>query len=188
MKKILPIILALVGLGAGVGAGVMFKPAPEVEAEGGEGGSDMMHAGGDASMKNGHEMPIDGAEGAGMAMIAEIAPEPYDPDVVWEYVKLPRQFVVPVIRKDRVSALVVLTISLETEPGTSDAVLGRQPKLRDGFLQVLFAHANSGGFDGAFTTGESMRDLRGSLKEVAERVVGDIVNSVLIEEIVKQQM
>ena len=125
---------------------------------------------------------------ADQVMMAELAVEYDDPYAVFEYVKMSKQFVVPVIKRDRVSALVVVSISIETPEGTSPLILEREPKLRDGFLQVLFAHANSGGFDGAFTTGQSMRDLRGSLKEAARRITGVDVRSVLIEEIVKQQM
>ena len=175
MKKLLPIILILIGVGGGIGAGVMLRPAPEEHAEAPQApGCDPaqdLHCG----------------EDAGHAMVADVHAVP-DPTVVYEYVSLPKQFVIPLISKDRVSALVVLTISIETAEGTSAALLERQPRLRDSFLQVLFTHANSGGFDGAFTTGQSMTDLRGSLLQVARRIVGDSVNSVLIEEIVKQQM
>ena len=33
MGKILPILLALIGVGAGIGAGVMLKPEPVVETD-----------------------------------------------------------------------------------------------------------------------------------------------------------
>ena len=37
MKKLLlPIVLLLVGIGAGVGAGILLKPAPDVTPEAGE--------------------------------------------------------------------------------------------------------------------------------------------------------
>ena len=170
MKKLLPILLAVIGLAGGIGAGAFLKPAPEVveapacdpEAE-------------------------DCADDNTAQYAATAVMEPYDPDKQWDYVKMPKQFVVPIIKKERVSALVVLSLSLEVEQGTSEAVLARVPKLKDGFLQVLFAHANSGGFNGAFTTGQSMKDLRGSLNEVARQYLGDSVNDVLIEEIVKQE-
>jgi len=172
MKKLLPIILVVVGLVAGIGAGVMLRPAPEPEET-----ADLA--------------PCDPA--AGCDENEYVIPDPprapvYDPDAVWDYVKMPKQFVIPVIKKDRVSALVVMSLSLEVTEGQSDFVLSRAPRLRDGFLQVLFNHANSGGFDGAFTTGRSMKDLRGELKETAQNFLGENVESVLIEEIVKQAM
>ena len=70
-----------------------------------------------------------------------------------EYVKLNNQFVVPVVEDGRVAAMVVLSLSLEVEAGNTEAVYQREPKLRDAFLQVLFDHANVGGFCGSFTDG-----------------------------------
>ena len=171
MKKLLPIILAVLGLGIGVGAGVFLSPTPEPV-----------------------EMAKNCAEGEDCKEVVKDLDPPksevseYNPDEEWDYVKLPKQFVVPVIKRDRVQSLVVLTLSLEVALGQSEVALSRVPKLRDGFLQVLFDHANSGGFDGAFTTGKSMRDLRGELLSVAERFLGENVASVLIEEIVKQSI
>ena len=70
MKKLLPIILAVVGLGIGVGAGVFLKPAPEVEADMASG--DMAHDGEDAPMDMAHDMPKDEGHGAGMAMMLSL--------------------------------------------------------------------------------------------------------------------
>ena len=182
MKKLLPIILIIVGLGAGIGAGVFLKPAPPPEEEGAEAKAEAA-----AECDPAYDPDCEG-DLAGQAMLAEIPVEYVDPEAVFEYVKMPKQFVVPIIKRERVTALVVVSVSIETPEGTSPLVLEKQPKLRDGFLQVLFAHANSGGFDGAFTTGQSMRDLRGSLREAARRIVGEDIHSVLIEEIVKQPM
>lgn len=170
MKKLLPILLAIIGLAGGIGAGAFLKPAPEVV---------------EAPACNPETDPCEDDNTAPYASAAVM--ETYDPDKQWDYVKMPKQFVVPIIKKERVSALVVLSLSLEVEQGTTDTVLSRVPKLKDGFLQVLFAHANSGGFNGAFTTGQSMKDLRKSLNEVARQYLGETVNDVLIEEIVKQE-
>jgi len=178
MKKLLPVILAIVGLGAGVGIGVFLKPAPE-EPE-------VAAAPCDGDPPANPELCAQ--EQAALAYAAELPAVHYDPEAVFEYVKLPKQFVVPIIKNDRVAALVVLSISLEVTEGTSANALARTPKLRDSFLQVLFAHANSGGFDGAFTAGQSMQDLRGSLSVMAKRILGDMMHDVLIEEIVKQTM
>jgi len=171
MKKLFPIILAVVGLAIGLGAGIFLSPAPEPV--------EMVDACGDDPdcVSPPKDMP------APSRQVSE-----FNPDEEWDYVDLPKQFVVPVIKNDKVRALVVLSLSLEVELGQSDAVLSRTPKLRDGFLQVLFNHANSGGFDGAFTTGRSMSDLRGELLGVAEQLLGPSVASVLIEEIVKQSI
>ena len=149
MKKlILPIILGLAGLGAGVGAGVVLRPAP------------------------------DAGEHAEMADT--------EPEVPPEYVKLNNQFVIPVVEDGQVSALVVVSLSLEVTIGSTEKVFATEPKLRDVFLQVLFDHANAGGFKGSFTDASNLVVLRQALKEVAMQVLGDAVKDVLIVDMARQ--
>ncbi|HHC29531.1 MAG TPA: flagellar basal body-associated FliL family protein, partial [Rhodobacterales bacterium] len=105
-----------------------------------------------------------------------------------DYVKLNNQFVVPTVKAGRIAAMVVLSISLEVPPGGSEAIYQREPKLRDLFLQVLFDHANAGGFDGAFTEGGKMDVLRAALLETAQRELGNNIRSVLITDMAKQDM
>jgi len=52
----------------------------------------------------------------------------------------------------------------------------------------MFLHANSGGFDGQFTSSEAMKDLRGSLLEAARKVIGDDIYSVLVTDILRQDI
>ena len=47
-----------------------------------------------------------------------------------------------------------------------------EPKLRDVFLQVLFDHANMGGFRGAFTRSDVLEPLRTALREAAQKHLG----------------
>jgi flagellar protein FliL len=148
MKKLFPLILALIGLGVGVGAGVLLRPAPAAED---------------------HAEPTE----------AEHLEPP-------EYVKLSNQFVIPVVEDGQVAALVVVSLSLEVTTGSTETVFAREPKLRDVFLQVLFDHANAGGFRGSFTDGSNLVVLRQALKEVAMQVLGDIITDVLIVDIARQ--
>ena len=152
MRKLLPLLLALIGLAAGVGAGFFLRPAPPNPAE---------------------------AEKAAEEAAQEEAVPP-------DYVKLSNQFVVPVIEGGRVASMVLLSLSLEVKAGSSDTVYAREPKLRDMFLQVLFDHANVGGFRGSFTDGSNLVQLRRALKEKATSVLGDVVTDVLITEIARQ--
>ncbi len=166
MGKLLPMILALVGLGGGVGIGLFLRPAPTAEGQAGE------HA--EGTPKEG-----DHAEaGEGEAGESEKGAS--------EYVKLSNQFVVPVVEKSRVAAMVVLSLSLEVGSGNTDMVYQREPKLRDAFLQVLFDHANIGGFAGSFTDGSNLITLRTSLKEAAALVLGPVITDVLITDIARQ--
>ena len=151
MRKLLPILLAILGLGAGAGAGLTLRPAPDPAME--------------------EEAAAEHAE---------------EPEVPPEYVKLNNQFVVPVVEDGRVAAMVILSLSLEVTAGSTEAIFQREPKLRDIFLQVLFDHANAGGFNGSFTDGTNLVILRRALLETATAEMGDMVKDVLIIDIVRQ--
>jgi flagellar FliL protein len=165
LKKILPIVLLLIGSGVGVGAGMALRPEPEIVE------------------KTAEEIAEEEAEKIK-------GKEPYGPDnpaPEMDYVKLNNQFVVPIVKNRVVVALVVLALSLEVPDGNSDEVFRREPKLRDSFLQVLFDHANIGGFDGAFTDANNLAVLRRALREAGQKDLGvEAVNDVLILEIARQ--
>lgn len=199
MRKLLPLILGLFGLVAGVSTGFFLSPA-----------------GGDTA--GGNSEPA--AEGHGAAPAEEASPateaskpaeaEPHSaespgqpaesPDhraeaadhgsgdgaSPTEFVKLNNQFVVPVIDSEAVTSLVILSLTLEVKTGSSEVVFGAEPKLRDSFLQVLFDYANAKGFDGAFTQSSRMAQLRKALAEPARAVLGETVKDVLIVDIVRQ--
>ncbi|MFE3836767.1 flagellar basal body-associated FliL family protein [Pseudogemmobacter sonorensis] len=119
----------------------------------------------------------DGQEDIAAAPIAGVQPE---------YVRLNNQFIVPVLEGGRIASMVVLTLSLEIAPGNSETVFAREPKIRDAFLEVLFDHANTGGFYGAFTDAANLVFLRKALTETAQGILGPIVSNVLIIEINRQ--
>jgi len=172
MKKILfPLILLIVGAGSGVGAGLfLFPPKDETimadEACGETYMADDKNSGA-TEMENEDDKAIDRSR---------------------EYARLNNQFVVPVVEDGRVAALVVLSLSLEVEIGGKDIVYSHEPKLRDAFLQVLFDHANLGGFEGSFTSSANMTALRSSLLSAAQNALGDKVSDVLIIDIVRQDV
>lgn len=103
-----------------------------------------------------------------------------------DYAKLSNQFIIPVLSNGKVSALMVLSISLEVSAGATSDVDAAEPKLRDAFLQVLFDHANSGGFDGSYTDAANLVVVRASLLEAAKSVLGDKVSDVLITDILRR--
>lgn len=157
LKKLIPIVIVILGAGGGIAAGMFLRPAPE--ATEGE-----------------HAEKADHAEDA----------EHADPEHLPEYVKFSNQFVIPVIEKGEVTAMVVLSLSLEVEPGATDRIFASEPKLRDAMLQVLFEHSNAGGFRGSFTDGANLVLLREALMEVATKAVPELIRDVLITEIVRQ--
>lgn len=165
MKKLLiPIVLGVIGLGAGAGAGLMLRPAPAEDT------ATYDHAA--PAARGEAAVPGHGAEQSD-----EHAPE---------YVKMSNQFIIPLIRQDRIASVVVLSLSLEVTAGHAEDLYAREPKLRDAFLQVLFDHANTGGFDGAFTESRAIVRLRVRLREVALAQMPDLVSDVLITDIGRQ--
>ncbi len=104
-----------------------------------------------------------------------------------DYVKLNNQFVIPIVADGRVASLIVLSLSIEVPFGRREAILQKEPKVRNSFLQVLFDHANMGGFEGEFTSPTKLSGLRMALREIAQRDIGrEIVYNVLITDIARQ--
>lgn len=168
MGKLLPVIIAVIGLVIGAGAGFMLKPSPPPTEE-------AAHEG-DAHATDAHGAQKDDGHGK----------DTHDGGDGTEFVKLNNQFVIPVVHQGKVASLVVLSISLEVDAGGEGAVFQKEPKLRDALLQVLFDHANSGGFDGAFTETENMTHLRRAIFETAQHILGPMVHGVLLTDIVRQ--
>jgi len=159
MKIIIPIVLALVGLGSGWAIVHFFIPAPAA-----------------------CEPPAAGAETTAEPPPAEAPP----PAPQYEYADMTDQFVVPIIDGDRVSGTMVLSLSLEVLPGNRDSVLTRQPKLRDEFLRLLFVHSNMGEFAGNFLETKDLEVLRSDLTNAATIILGPVVHSVLITDMIRQ--
>lgn len=153
IRKLLPLLLGLLGLGLGIGAGIFLRPPPP------------------------EPTPEEIAAAEEAAKAEEVPPE---------FVKLNNQFIVPVLDGGRVVSMVILTLNLEVEAGTSEAVYKVEPKLRDAFLRVLFDHANSGGFRGSFTDAANMVLLRKALHEAATAILGSDVRDVLIADLTRQ--
>lgn len=164
MKKILPILMLLLGSAAGVGAGVYLRPAPVEDVA----------------------APEKEAEENSVAAEKEEAKDEL-PIAGKEYVKLSNQFVVPIVEKDRVSSMVVMTLSVEAPEGQGQAVYDLEPKIRDVFLRILFDHAAIGGFRGAFLNNENLDVVRRNLRDGAIKTFGkDLISDVLIFEIARQ--
>jgi len=168
MKKLLiPILLLIVGIGGGVGAGLMLvKPEEDLMAENPCG-----------------DVPTGDMEEPEMAKPAE--PEELE---TREYARMNNQFVVPVVEDGLVASLIVMSLSIEVEAGGKEAVFAHEPRLRDAFLQVMFDHSNMGGFSGAFTEASNMDLLRQALQDAAFETMRGHISNVLIVEIVRQDV
>lgn len=164
IAKLVPVIIMLVGLGIGVGAGFLLKPAP-------------------AADDGAHATEGEAAHGEEKADDHETAADSEHPP---EFVKLNNQFVVPVLENGRIVSMVMLSLSLEVTTGSTPATFAVEPKLRDEFLQVLFDHANAGGFRGSFTDAANLVTLRRALTEVGKGILKDKLVDVLITDIARQ--
>ena len=179
MKLLLPILLALVGLVGGAGAGWYFKPVPEPEAVA------CLDADGHETEDPAACAPPeeeDGHETAGH----ETKVDASGPDAS-QYITLDRQFIVPIVSDDKVTAMMVLSLNLEVAPGKMESAFRNEPKLRDALLRALFEHAYTGGFNGDFTAERTVRELRKNLLAAGRGVIGPDLRSVLIADMIRQE-
>ncbi|TVP72007.1 MAG: flagellar basal body-associated protein FliL [Rhodobacteraceae bacterium] len=136
--------------------------------------------------------------GVGAGFFLRPAPEPLDEEsemvaapvlpegdtlTVFEFTN---QFMVPLIAEDRITSVIVIRLALEVSEGQQAAVTANTARLRDALLQVMFDHANLGGFTGVFTDHSSLTHLRRSLLEAAQKTVGpQVVFGVLITDLLR---
>ncbi|SLN62766.1 flagellar basal body-associated FliL family protein [Roseisalinus antarcticus] len=177
MKAILlPLALLALGSGTGIGVGKFLAPAEPTEPPSEAELPDTVGPCGDITHTPAAEVAGHEDSSGGQA------------EEEREYVRLNNQFVVPVVEGGQVGALVVLSLSVEVDAGTREAVFAHEPKLRDAFLQVLFNHANIGGFAGNFTSISNMNVLRTALRDAAQSTLGPQIRDVLVIDIVRQDV
>ena len=174
MKILIPLLIALVGLGAGVGAGLFLRPAPEPSHEA------------SADCGHGEVEPCRTAE-ADPFKTTKVSVKKHEEELT--YVPMDKPFVVPVFTNEKVTAMMVVSLSVATVGEDPELVHALEPRLRDRFLEVMFLHSNSGGFSGSFTTGRKMEDLKTALLKAARQVMGaGMVTEVLVTEINRQDV
>ncbi|MDP4990714.1 MAG: flagellar basal body-associated protein FliL [Marivita lacus] len=104
----------------------------------------------------------------------------------FEIVKLPSQFVVPVIMDNRVRAMVILTVALEVEVGQGDRVRALEPKLRDEFLAELFSLAALDGFKDEMISRKTLELVKRALSVRSSEVLGLQNVNVLVTDMARQ--
>lgn len=214
LRKLLPIVLSLAAfLGGAAGGEMLRRPPPEGEAaaqtgadhaEAAEGGHEAEPASAEASHgapaehaepaapaqdspADGHAAPpaghgsssAGGHSGAGGHGAAEEVPA-----TAW--FEFPQQFLVPILYDGRLDSTMILTLSVEMPGAARDTVHAHDIKLRDALLRQLLIHANTGGFDGNFTSEAQLRKLRAELTAAVQGVVPEITD-VLIGDIGRQE-
>ncbi|WEF24001.1 hypothetical protein [Paracoccus sp. S3-43] len=184
MKKILTLLIPILALVAGIAAGDILRPAPEGTGQAAAAGdhgdakpADDGHAAANhAAPADGHAAAADhgGVNGKGGAV----------PSQAW--FTFPSQFFVPLMRNGDMGAVMILTLTIETGAAELPAMEQQEHRLRDALLRELLIHANTGGFDGNFTSEARLAPLRERLQKAAQASTDLPVNAVLIEDIARQ--
>ncbi|MFP7569303.1 flagellar basal body-associated FliL family protein [Marivita sp. S2033] len=163
IKKILPLISLILGLAAGGATAIVLAPtAQDTAVEGGE----AAHERNDVQAGDDHGSTASDTE----------------------IVKLPNQFVVPVILDNRVRAMVILTVALEVEPDQADQVRTLEPKLRDIFLAELFDLAALDGFRDELISRKTLELVKASLTQRAKDVLNHRNVRVLVTDMARQDV
>jgi hypothetical protein len=97
-----------------------------------------------------------------------------------------RKFVVPLVRGNRVRSLVVVDLRLEVRASGESRAMALKPKVRDAFLDTLYAMAVAGAFDGDLYSNNVQDDMRARLLEAARQVLQDDASAILIGELLRQ--
>lgn len=156
LKKVMPILALLLGLVGGAASAVLLAPSDT-------------------------ELPV-----AGEHIAANDLGSDHTDQGDLEIVKLPSQFVVPVIIDNRVRAMVILTVALEVAAGDGDTVRALEPKLRDEFLAELFNLAAMDGFRDELLTRQTLELVKRALTERTREVIGTKTVNVLITDMARQ--
>ena len=192
MKKFFPLLIPVVALVGGVAVGEMLRPAPEdvghaaaVAPADGHGGDAESPADDHAVQEtSGHAAPAPTGDHAAASDHGGGHGGEAVPAEGW--FTFPSQFFVPLMRNGDMGAVMILTLTIET-PGAELAAMEQQEhRLRDALLRELLIHANTGGFDGNFTSEARLAPLRERLHKAAQASTDLTVKAVLIEDIARQ--
>jgi flagellar protein FliL len=193
MKKILTLLVPVLALVGGVAAGEMLRPgtngANHAEAQAdGHGAAEGDHPAGEAE---GHaETPPADDKGDSHATAVDHGGGHDNgghgaaPAEGW--FTFPSQFFVPLMRNGDMGAVMILTLTIETGSADLPAMKQQEHRLRDALLRELLIHANTGGFDGNFTSEARLAPLRERLQKAAQASTPLTVKAVLIEDIARQ--
>lgn len=136
------------------------------------------------------DLPEEGASGDGspaeLAMGADDLPRPADG--TRSYVPIGRQMIIPVVRGQRTTALVLFELALDVPQDLADRARALEPRLRDVFLRELFAMSHTGAFDETYTDMRVIEELRRNLRAAARRALGEDVAEVLVLDIIRQEL
>jgi primosomal protein N' len=108
------------------------------------------------------------------------------PSIDIAYMKFKRQFVVPVMRDNKIQSLVLLNINLELKKSAPQNVYTLEPKLRDAIMRELLKLSHEGAFSSSLTSAATYDNLREALLNAVQSVIKDGVSNVLILDLMRQ--
>ncbi len=190
MIKIIAIILQIVAVAGGVSLGIFLKSggsSAHEEDTGVDEASDDEHkekspkSENKKKSKSDHKTSKDKSGGHGGGTGGSTGGDS-------GFMKFGRQFIVPVVGSNGVSALVVLDISLELAPSAKEDIYTREPKIRDALLTSLLTLSNEGAFNERLLQPENIEEIRSVLLSSAETILGNEVTGVLILNVAKQDL
>lgn len=182
MMKIIPFLLQLVGVCAGVFLGLTLKSGPPPQAYASEDeAEETLDAEHSADAREAKDKKKD------KKAKDDKKKKQDDKDSSKNiFVKFSRQFIVPVVQQNDTNALVVLDINLEVSPAVSETAYAQEPKVRDALLSTLLELSSEGAFNASYTDQENMDAIRARLLESARKVLNDEVHQVLILSLARQ--
>jgi len=179
MKKILPLLLVLIGIAAGAAGGVFLKPdASPQKADGeqmSEGEADILEQSEAPAIENKDEQSAEN-DGKGVPSVEGRA-----------YVKIGKQTIVPVVEGGETRALMLFELAVDVPLELQDIAHELEPRLRDGFLRELMKMSHTGAFMSTFTDDQVIEELRSNLVHSARRILGKEAQDVLILDIMRQE-
>ncbi len=172
MKKLLPILLAVIAVAVGAAGGFFLRAAGSPAAPGGEaatGQKEVAHAEKDAA----HVANDDAHGKKGDAAV---------------YMKFSRQFVTPIVAEGRPAAMMILDVNIEIDPALADTIYAEEPRLRDGVLKALLRQSAAGRLGSIFADPAVLEETRREILEEMRAIVGDGAKSVLIMDVGYQKL
>lgn len=186
LRKLIPVIIALIALGGGIAAGDMLHPGnndavpDDVQDPTGHGDAAPDAVGDDTADVSGHQTAPASGHGAATTTTTTTTTNP-------AAFSFPSQFFVPVVRNGDMGTVMILTLSLQTDAAQIAFLQQQEHLLRDALLRQLLIQANTGGFDGNFTSETSLGALRAALLKSTRAATSVPIEGVLIEAIARQE-
>ncbi|MEM6602709.1 MAG: hypothetical protein AAF621_01545 [Pseudomonadota bacterium] len=104
------------------------------------------------------------------------------------YSKFEKPLIIPIFDEGKASAMLIAEIWLELKDASSLQVSMKRPRLRDEFLQVFSYYSSEGKLNEDILTPRVQAEIRRDLTRVGQKLVGDTLHAVLINDLQRQDL